>query len=155
MAHFPAAEHFENALDQARAKNWDRLLAVREEVLKALEPLRAAKTISANLQARVRLAATGELAALLQRYATQLPAFFIVSQVEIASGEIEGASLAPGIEGLRIRAERALGKKCERCWNYSTHVGESSDYPTLCERCLAAIQEIERDRLGRTGGATS
>jgi len=155
MANFPAAAYFENAFDQARAKNWDRLLAVREEVLKALEPLRAAKTISANLEARVWLAATGDLAALLQQYATQLPAFFIVSQVEITSGEIEGASPAPGIEGLRIRAERALGKKCERCWNYSTHVGESADYPTLCERCLATIHEIERDRLGRAGGATS
>ena len=119
MANFPAAEHFENAFDDARAKNWDRLLAVREEVLKALEPLRAAKTISANLEARVTLAATGDLAGLLQKYAAQLPAFFIVSQVEIASGEIEGASPAPGIEGLRIRAERAHGKKCERCWNYS------------------------------------
>jgi isoleucyl-tRNA synthetase len=155
MANFPAAEHFENALDEARARNWDSLLAVREEVLKALEPLRAAKTISANLEARVTLAATGDLAALLQKYAAQLPAFFIVSQVEIASGEIHGASPAPGIEGLRIRAERAHGKKCERCWNYSTHVGESADYPTLCERCLAAIEEIERDRLARAGGATS
>jgi isoleucyl-tRNA synthetase len=46
---------------------------------------------------------------------------------------------------LQIRVERALGKKCERCWNYSTHVGESADYPTLCERCVATLNEIERD----------
>jgi isoleucyl-tRNA synthetase len=154
MAQFPAPEHFENALDEARAKNWDRLLAVREEVLKALEPVRAAKTISANLEARVTLAATGNLVALLEKYAAELPAFFIVSQVEIASGEIAGGSPAPGMEGLRIRAERAHGKKCERCWNYSTHVGESADYPTLCERCLKAIDEIERDGPIRAGSAS-
>jgi isoleucyl-tRNA synthetase len=158
MAHFPAAEHFENALDEARARNWDRLRAVRDEVLKALEPLRAAKTISANLEARVTLAATGDLAALLEKYAAQLPAFFIVSQVGIASGEIaigevDVASPAPGIEGLRIRAEHAHGKKCERCWNYSTHVGESAAYPTLCERCLAVIEEIERDGGNQAGSA--
>src|SRR5271154_324516 len=147
MANFPAAEHFENALDEARAKNWDRLLAVRKEVLKALEPFRAAKTISANLEARVTLAATSDLAALLQKYAAHLPELFIVSQVEIASAEIEGASPAPGIEGLQIRAERAHGKKCVRCFNYSTHVGESAAYPTLCDRCLAAVAEIERDRV--------
>ena len=49
------------------------------------------------------------------------------------------------IEGLKIRVERAHGTKCERCWNYSTHVGESADYPTLCERCVAALDEIVRD----------
>jgi isoleucyl-tRNA synthetase len=155
MANFPAAEHFENAFDEPRAKNWDRLLAVREAVLKALEPVRAAKTISANLEARVTLAAIGELGALLQKYATQLPAFFIVSQVEIAAGKMDDSSPAAGIEGLQIRVERAHGKKCERCWNYSTHVGESAEYPTLCERCLAAIAEINRDGGNRAGSAAS
>src|SRR5580658_9364523 len=119
MALFPTAEEFEQALDPDRAKNWDRLLAVREEVLKALEPLRAAKTISANLEARVTLVAPGELAALLQKYRAYLPALFIVSQVELETGTGNGAASA-GIEGLEVRAERAHGKKCERCWNYST-----------------------------------
>ncbi|MGB7751435.1 MAG: zinc finger domain-containing protein, partial [Candidatus Acidiferrales bacterium] len=119
-------------------KIWDRLLQVREEVLKALEPVRAAKTITSGLEARVTLATSAELGELLQKYAAFLPGLFIVSQVEIAP---------PGsyLEGLDIRVERAQGKKCERCWNYSTHVGESADYPTLCERCVAALNEIERD----------
>ena len=42
----------------------------------------------------------------------------------------------------RLRT-RAQGEKCERCWNYSTRVGESSRYPTVCERCVAALEEIE------------
>jgi isoleucyl-tRNA synthetase len=33
----------------------------------------------------------------------------------------------------------ALGEKCDRCWNYSTHVGESKDDPLLCERCVDAL----------------
>src|SRR5208282_3889900 len=41
MSKFPDAKPFENAFDEVRAKNWDRLLAVREEALKALEPARA------------------------------------------------------------------------------------------------------------------
>jgi isoleucyl-tRNA synthetase len=144
MATFPAAAELERVLDETRAKNWDRLLLVREEVLKALEPVRATKTISSGLEARVTLGANAELAALLRKYAAYLPGLFIVSQVEIADGTVEGATPS-GIEGLQIRVERALGKKCERCWNYSTHVGESADYPTLCERCVATLNEIERD----------
>ncbi|HXX19799.1 MAG TPA: isoleucine--tRNA ligase [Candidatus Acidoferrum sp.] len=154
MANFPAAEHFENAFDEKRAKDWDRLLAVREEVLKGMEPVRAAKTISAGLEARVTLSATGDLAALLQKYAAQLPALFIVSQVAVASGPVEGA-VATGIEGLLIKVERALGSKCERCWNYSTHVGESADFPTVCERCVAALAEIERSGGSAAGSAGS
>jgi isoleucyl-tRNA synthetase len=144
MALFPDAKGFESALDEKRAQNWERLLSVREEVLKALEPLRAAKTISANLEARVTLSASGTLAALLRQYAAHLPAMFIVSQVELTSGNGDGGPAA-GVEGLEVHAARAHGKKCERCWNYSTHVGESLQYPTLCERCLAALDEIERD----------
>jgi isoleucyl-tRNA synthetase len=147
MASFPSPEPFEKAFEDARAKEWDRLLAVREEVLKALEPLRAAKTISAGLEARVTLTTKEDLAALLRKHVASLPAFFIVSQVEIAAGNPDGR--------LNIQVERAHGKKCERCWNYSTHVGESTDYPTCCERCVAALDEIERDGSGAVGSATS
>jgi isoleucyl-tRNA synthetase len=153
MSMFPAAEDFERAFDSSRSAAWDRLLTVREEVLRALEPARAAKTISGGLEARVTLVASGELLDLLRKYAAYLPGLFIVSQVEIAEGHVEGAAPAPNLEGLQIRIERAKGAKCERCWNYSTHVGESADYPTACERCLAALAEIDRDRGHADGSA--
>ncbi|HTV58181.1 MAG TPA: isoleucine--tRNA ligase [Verrucomicrobiae bacterium] len=140
MATFPEAAEFELALDESRAGHWDRLLEVREDVLKALEPARVAKTISANLEARATLSADPELAGILQQNASFLPGLFIVSQVEIA-GRNGGGPSGPGVS---VSVERAHGKKCERCWNYSTHVGENSEYPTICERCTAALDEIER-----------
>ncbi|MGH9689618.1 MAG: isoleucine--tRNA ligase [Candidatus Acidiferrales bacterium] len=145
MASFPPAEKFERALDEARASNWERLLAVREEVLKALEQARASKRISGALEARVTLGANGDLHELLLEYSASLPSLLIVSQVKLADAVLSGAAQAAGMEGLQILVERAEGKKCERCWNYSTHVGDSAEYPTLCERCLAALAEIERD----------
>jgi isoleucyl-tRNA synthetase len=141
MANFPTAEHFENALDEARSNHWDRLLAVRQDVLKVLEGLRSGKKISANLEARVTLKAGGDMARLLNEHAAFLPEFFIVSQVEI-----EALPAHSGASGLEVGAAKARGSKCERCWNYSTHVGESVEFPTLCERCLRALAEIERAR---------
>ena len=156
MASFPSPEPFEKAFDDARSKEWDRLLTVREEVLKALEPLRAAKTISAGLEARVTLSAQSELAGILRKHAASLPAFFIVSQVEITAGNADiGKPAAGADDGLRIHVERADGKKCLRCWNYSIHVGESEDYPDFCERCVAALEEIERDGGSVAGSASS
>jgi isoleucyl-tRNA synthetase len=145
MTTFVSPDELERALDEKRSKEWDRLLLVREEVLKALEPVRAAKTISSGLEARVTLAATGELLASLRNYAEFLPGLFIVSQVEVVDGDVAGAVAAQGLTGLKILVSRAEGKKCDRCWNFSTHVGENSDFPTVCERCVAALEEIELD----------
>jgi isoleucyl-tRNA synthetase len=155
MATFPAAEQYESAIDEARSKNWELLLKVREDVLKALEQARAAKLISAGLEARIRLSAAGDLAGILKEQAAYLPGFFIVSQVELASGDLNGGATSATIEGLQIGVERAHGAKCERCWNYSTHVGENTDFPTLCERCVAAIAEIERGGGNSAGSAKS
>ncbi len=66
-----------------RAKKWDRLLAVREEVLKSLEPARAEKLISSGLEAGVTLTADSDLANLLREYGEIFPRLFIVSQVEV------------------------------------------------------------------------
>jgi isoleucyl-tRNA synthetase len=143
MTSFPVADEFERALDDDRARNWERLLSVREQVLKALEQARVAKAISGALEARVTLSASGDLAPLLQKYAASLPALFIVSQADIVP--IGAPAKAGETAALSVEIRRADGGKCDRCWNYSTHVGESAEYPTVCERCLAALSEISRD----------
>ena len=128
---------------------------VRTEVLRALETARNAKTISGALEAKVLLSAGSDLGPLLEQYKSWLPALFIASQVELgkpASSDGQKSELLPG---LSVAVQRADGKKCERCWNYSTHVGENADYPTVCERCVKALNEIERERGASSAEAAS
>jgi isoleucyl-tRNA synthetase len=80
---------------------------------------------------------------LLKNYQAFLPTLFIVSQVELAS-ELIPDSPSTELLDLRVRVEEAAGGKCERCWNYSPRVGEDARYPTVCERCVAALEEIAR-----------
>jgi isoleucyl-tRNA synthetase len=148
---FPAAGELEHALDDVRSKNWERLLALREDVLKTLEAARNAKTISAALEAKLILRARGTIFELLKKYAASLPALFIVSQVEVLP--LNGPVPSENSDAFDAEVRRADGAKCERCWNYSTHVGENTEFPTLCERCVAALAEIDRDRGAR--GANS
>ena len=132
------------ASDSATEASWDKLLAVRGEVLRALEAARNAKAISGALEARIVLHAGSDLAATLDQYRSWLPALFIVSQVdELASSLVSDGQKSEAIPGLTVAIRRADGAKCERCWNYSTHVGENADYPTVCERCVKALAEIE------------
>jgi isoleucyl-tRNA synthetase len=63
---------------------------------------------------------------------------FIVSQVTL-----EHSMSGNGTGGLKVEVSKADGEKCERCWNYSTHVGEDSKYPTVCERCAPVLRELE------------
>jgi isoleucyl-tRNA synthetase len=56
---------------------------------------------------------------------------------------LEKAAASNGDTSLAITISQAPGHKCERCWNYSTHVGEDPNYPTVCERCSAVLAEIE------------
>jgi len=112
----------------------DFLFTVREQALRALEALRNDKTIKANLEARVSITASGDDLRRLQHYSSQLAALFVVSQVDVKAAA-DGSPLA-------FTASKAEGGKCERCWNYSTHVGENKEYPTVCERCSAVLQEI-------------
>jgi isoleucyl-tRNA synthetase len=117
-------------------------------VLVTLEQARAAKIIGGGLEAKVHLHAGPEapgLQKLLEEKQSLLPALFIVSQVRVAASAIAAAVPSETLPGLTIKIERADGAKCERCWNYSTHVGENNRYPTVCERCTEALAEIESD----------
>jgi isoleucyl-tRNA synthetase len=114
---------------------WNLLFEVRDKVLGELEKARTNKTIGSSLEAAVVIRPGAKDAELLQRYAEQLRYLFIVSQVELGSES----------QASEIEIRRAEGQKCERCWNYSTRVGEFERYPTVCERCAAALKEIEQE----------
>jgi len=118
--------------------DWDMLLSVRSEALKALEEARIAKRIGGGLEAQLVLSAPEKLLRVLQRHRDQLRYLFIVSDVVLNE-----APASNGDTGLVITVNKAPGEKCERCWNYSIHVGEDKTYPTVCERCSAVLSEIE------------
>ncbi len=141
MANFPVMEELLGKAvieDPAQSSDWATLRSVREEVLKKLEESRTAKLIGGGLEAQVYLAAPEPAYSVLVRHKDELRYIFIVSAVTL-----EQAPSGNGNSGLKIKVEKASGQKCDRCWNYSIHVGEDPNYPTVCERCSAVLEEIE------------
>jgi isoleucyl-tRNA synthetase len=137
LAEFPAVE----GTDKTELLiAWGHIFMYRDQVLAELEKARTAKVIGSSLEARAELVAGSSAFELLDRYRDQLRYIFIVSDVQLsrAVDDVEK-------EHLEVKVSRAAGEKCERCWNYSTRVGESARYPTACERCIAALTEIERE----------
>jgi isoleucyl-tRNA synthetase len=71
----------------------------------------------------------------------ELRYLFLASQVEL----IDDANLFTGCqhqttsEGGKIGVTKADGEKCDRCWNYSPTVGQNSEQPAICDRCVDAL----------------
>ncbi len=116
-----------------QAADWELLVPVRNQVLKALDAARDEKIIGSSLEAAVTLHAAGDLYALLEKLATDLPGFFIVSQVSL---------LPAGTDTLEVDVERVGGAKCERCWKYTNDVGSDRELPTVCASCAEIIREF-------------
>ncbi len=145
VAEFPSAKEIAIVTPAALKADWDVLLTLRPEVLKALEAARQSKLIGSGLEAQVKITASDAAYEVLKRNEPHLRPLFIVSGATVEKGEV------PDGTPIRVEVEKAPGGKCERCWNYSTHVGEDQRYPTVCERCSAVLKVLEKGAAASEG----
>ncbi len=131
----------EKYIDNALAEKWDRILALRSDVSKALEVARTNKTIGHSLNAKVTIFADGKDLEFVKSIEDQLVTIFIVSDAEVKALKDAPAEAQKGEElpGIKVAVEQAAGEKCERCWMYSEYVGKDEKHPTLCKRCADVI----------------
>ena len=114
---------------------WKALFELRQLALPELEKARQAKEIGKALEAKLTF--TGSSPALPAAQANQdaLRELLNVSQLKIT----------PTAEAaLTVSVSKAAGEKCERCWHWETDVGSHPEHPTICGRCVKAVQESTR-----------
>jgi isoleucyl-tRNA synthetase len=123
----------------ALAEKWLKLRDLRNEANKVLEQARSAKEIGSSLEAKLIInVSDAEWQTVLQSLnpikgsngVDELRYLLLTSQVEL-SDRLDGQSIAMA---------KADGTKCDRCWNYSTHVGQSEAHPLLCDRCVEVVE---------------
>ena len=129
-----------DAQDSMNDDYWATLLAVRGEVNKVLEQARADKLIGGSLEAAVTLYADDALAAQLNSLGNELRFVLLTSQADVKplSAAPESA-VNSELDGLRIGFGKAEGSKCPRCWHYATDIGQDSEHPELCGRCVTNV----------------
>jgi isoleucyl-tRNA synthetase len=136
------------------AKKWTQLREVRQEVNKVLEQARSEKAIGSSLEAKVLLyVADTDLRQTLNAmnpadavapgsvHVDELRYLFLVSQVEVLAtpDKLTAAKYRSEADHIGVGVVDAEGEKCDRCWNYSTHVGEAAEHPAICDRCIEAL----------------
>jgi len=138
---FPGSVHLETwpkAMPSHRRvdleEKWQKLLEIREKVMKALEEKREKKEIGNSLEAEVELSLSkSEDRKFLENFGEDLPGLFLVSRTQVTSAP------APG-EEVTVKVSKATGLKCERCWNYRETVGKIKEHPALCHRCADVLK---------------
>jgi isoleucyl-tRNA synthetase len=140
IARFPALN--DQFLRQDLDSKWERLLAVRAELTKALELARQNKVIGHSLEAEVQVAVRGELEEFLTAN------WELLKMVTIVSGLSRIAEAAPEsyrseeLPELAVLVRPASGHKCERCWVRSPTVGSQAGHPELCNRCAGVVLSL-------------
>jgi isoleucyl-tRNA synthetase len=119
--------------DPELAERWERLLKYRTQVQGVLEERRREKVIGSSLEARVHLTMDVKTGSWILNARADLGALFIVS-------EVTWEHRSDAMTDLAISVTKSTHAKCERCWNYRKAVGQDASHPTLCDRCVEAVQ---------------
>lgn len=123
----------------ARSETGRFLERIRQMTLPKLEEKRQAGLIGKSLEAKVTIRCNPSMYSVLDSNRADLQERLVVSDLELVLDE---ALTEPVIE-----VEHAPGRKCERCWRWTTDVGSDSTHPTLCSRCVDTLTGLG-SRLG-------
>ena len=139
LTNMPEVETYANH-DELLA-DWQQFMAVRDDVLKALEEARNAKLIGKSFEAAVTLYPSEEVRELLAKLNSdsELREILIVSKLIISSEDAPAS--ATNYENVAVSVEPAEGEECPRCRMIRTDLGEDKDLPQLCGRCAKIVRE--------------
>ncbi|MBQ1517928.1 MAG: isoleucine--tRNA ligase [Clostridia bacterium] len=113
---------------------WDKIHELRDLVKKSIEVAVNRKLVKTSLETAIKLSCTGDEYDFVKSVESELKDAFIVSGVEIVNDE--------SAKEVKIEVNKAEGGKCERCWTYSTTVGQDAENPCVCERCSKVLRSL-------------
>ncbi|MEA3360141.1 MAG: isoleucine--tRNA ligase [Thermodesulfobacteriota bacterium] len=137
----PAREEFK---DSILMKQWELLINVRKEITKALELARKDKTIGHSLDAEVLLVLPDDMKEKLKDYRKELRSICIISALKFEDKGTFGSGYeSQDYPGLIIKVSPSTFPKCERCWMHDPTIGQDKSHPSLCNRCVEVIRELD------------
>lgn len=119
---------------------WQQVMAVKTAVNKQLEEQRNAGNVGGSLEAEVTLYCDESLQALLSKLGDELRFVLITSQAAVAPTADATDAVATELDGLQVKVVKSAAEKCPRCWHFRDDIGQDSDDPELCGRCVENVK---------------
>ncbi|HVI25179.1 MAG TPA: isoleucine--tRNA ligase [Xanthomonadaceae bacterium] len=120
------------------AEDFERLLALRDQVAKALEPMRASGGIGAALEAEIALRCGVADQNWLAPMVDELRFLLISGDVRLVADD--------AAKDIAVLATPTAKPKCVRCWHHRADVGSHPEHPLICGRCVGNIEGPGEDR---------
>ena len=121
----------EKEVNQEILTRFEMLLTLRGEVSQALERAQRDGVIANPLEAIVVVTTDDPiLIAAAEEGITEIEELLILSDLTITRGP------------KNITVSKTESAKCERCWRHREEVGSHAEHPTLCGRCVEAVDSL-------------
>lgn len=117
--------------DPTLKEDMAKALAMRKDVLKALEESKQAGQLKKSNEAALKVNINEEDRKQIESVIDNLAQWLMVSRVEFTQDELKA------YEACQVAVEKATGHVCPRCWNYT----ESEHEDGLCDRCAAVLEK--------------
>ncbi|MBA5248830.1 MAG: isoleucine--tRNA ligase, partial [Gammaproteobacteria bacterium] len=126
-----SADYDNSAIDTARTIN--------PFVRKQLEQMRSDKTIGSSLDAEVDIYCDEATYQALAQLGDELRFVFITSYARIHQLNEKTDNCVVAGDNVFIKVIQSEHKKCVRCWHHREDIGNNSEHPELCGRCVENV----------------
>jgi isoleucyl-tRNA synthetase len=138
---FPAGAERESPID------WAALIALKADVARELERLRAMGSLGSSLEAEVTVFVPPALAPRFEMMRDELRFLLITSEAHVVTTAAPPATAVKASEeGLWIEVKATSQPKCVRCYQLRGDVGSDPRHPEICARCVINVEGPGEER---------
>jgi isoleucyl-tRNA synthetase len=138
---FPAGTERVSAID------WDAMIALKADVARELERLRAMGSLGSSLEAEVTVFVPEVLAKKFEALRDELRFLLITGQADIAaSSSLSASAVKASQDDIWIEVKPSSHLKCVRCYQLRADVGSDPRHPEICARCVLNVEGPGEER---------
>jgi isoleucyl-tRNA synthetase len=138
---FPAGAERDPTID------WAALIALKADVSRELERLRALGSLGSSLEAEVTVHVPPSLAPRFQIMHDELRFLLITGDAKVsASGTTSPSAVRATQEDVWIEVKPSSSPKCVRCYQLRADVGSNPNHPQICARCVLNVEGPGEER---------
>jgi isoleucyl-tRNA synthetase len=144
---FNAWHQFPAGAERIASIDWDSLIALKADVARELERLRALGSLGSSLEAEVTVFVPEALDPRFDIMRDELRFLLITGEARIApAASLPETAVKATQEGVWIEVRPSTNAKCVRCYQFRSDVGSHPNHPEICARCVLNVEGPGEER---------